>query len=404
MLTVAVFLWIKEMAAQDETPKTQQQEYAEKIAQELIKHLEKGTAPWQKPWSPADGNDLPHNPTTGNAYSGGNTLTLMMAMRNDPRWMTYKQAQDIGAQVRKGEKGMPIVKMITHKTITERDSNGKPKRNQDGETIKHHIKLDMPIFKYYSVFNGEQIDGLPEWERNAKEQDWQDIERAENILKASGANIAHYAQNRAFYRSSEDKIYLPHKEQFPSADNYYSTALHELGHWTGHVDRLDRPLGNSFGSIDYAKEELRAEIASMMLNRQLNLPHDPEQHASYVKSWIQVLKDEPTEILYAARDSAKIQDYIMGLAQQQQVETPKHPETWQEAKQVFDERLAILPEASQGQFKLQESQALDFIHKLNEDMQPQAKFNLYQNQLEQMDKAIDHVAKVALDVDVDIER
>jgi hypothetical protein len=147
-----------------------------------------------------------------------------------------------------------------------------------------------------------------------KEHTWDPIERAEGILTAFfGADIHHNGGSRAFYRPLTDSIHLPDKGQFPTAENYYATALHELGHWSGHEDRLNRDLVHPFGSEGYAKEELRAEIASMILGDELGIGHDPSQHAAYVGSWIKALKDDPMEIFRAAADAEKIQTYVLGL-------------------------------------------------------------------------------------------
>ncbi|WP_256562624.1 zincin-like metallopeptidase domain-containing protein, partial [Pseudomonas sp. HMSC066A08] len=116
---------------------------------------------------------------------------------------------------------------------------------------------------------------------------------------------------------STDSITLPERNQFPTADNYYATALHELGHWTGHPSRLDRDLAHPFGSEGYAREELRAEIASLMLGERLEIGHDPGQHAAYVGSWIKALKEDPKEIFRAASDAERISGYVMDFEQEQ---------------------------------------------------------------------------------------
>ena len=148
-----------------------------------------------------------------------------------------------------------------------------------------------------------------------KEPEWSAIERAEHMLQASGAVIKHSEHDKAFYRPSTDSIHLPDKNQFESADRYYSTALHELGHWSGASQRLARDLAHPFGSEGYSKEELRAEIFSMLLGDELGIGHDPGQHAAYVSSWVSVLKNDPLEIFRAAADAEKIQDYVLGLEQ-----------------------------------------------------------------------------------------
>ncbi|MDD5493735.1 MAG: zincin-like metallopeptidase domain-containing protein [Dehalococcoidia bacterium] len=289
--------------------------YHEVVAEKLIEQLQQGTAPWQRPWQPGNvGSNIPMNPTTGKRYRGINAIHLMSEGRTDQRWLTYKQAAAAGGQVFKGEKGTPIQywKFTEEQPLT--DSNGKPVLNDQGEKLTLSVKLERPRVFFATVFNAAQIEGLPPLQPR-KEQEWNAIERAEHILQASGVVIRHSEHNRAFYRPSTDSIHLPDKSQFHSADNYYATALHELGHWTGHEDRLNRDLVHPFGSEGYAKEELRAEIASMILGDELGIGHDPSQHAAYVGSWIKALKDDPMEIFRAAADAEKIQDYVLALAQ-----------------------------------------------------------------------------------------
>ncbi|WP_426107441.1 zincin-like metallopeptidase domain-containing protein [Massilia sp. TSP1-1-2] len=291
--------------------------FHETVAEKLIEQLKQGTAPWQKPWEPGEaGANMPVNPTTGKRYKGINALQLMSEGREDQRWMTYKQAAAVDAQVRKGEKGTPIQYWKFSEDQNKTDAAGKPILDGRGEPIKETVKLERPRVFFATVFNAEQIDGLPPHQPRPT-QAWNAVERAEQIMQASGATIRHGEHDRAFYRQSSDSIHLPKKDQFATADNYYATALHELGHWTGHGTRLDRDMVHPFGSEGYAKEELRAEIASMILGDELGIGHDPEQHAAYVGSWIKALEDDPLEIFRAAADAEKIQEYIMGLEQKQ---------------------------------------------------------------------------------------
>ena len=194
-------------------------------------------------------------------------------------------------------------------------------RDANGEKMKETVQLERPRVFFATVFNGEQIDGLPPQQIKPKaEQQWDAVERAEHILNALRATITHAAGDRAFYRPSTDSITLPEKSQFESADRYYATALHELGHWTGHSSRLDRDLTHPFGSEGYAKEELRAEISSIIMGEELNIGHDPGQHAAYVKSWIKVLEDDPLEIFRASSDAEKIHKYLLAFEQVQEQE------------------------------------------------------------------------------------
>jgi len=291
--------------------------FHEQLAEQLIEQLKQGTAPWQRPWQPGDPSSfIPINPTTGKRYRGINAIQLLGQSRSDQRWMTYKQAAAAGAQVRKGEKGTPIQYWKFSEEQTRTDDSGKPVLDAQGQPVKDAVPLERPRVFFATVFNAEQIDGLAPLPPR-KVQEWNAIERAEHILQASGALIQHGPQNRAFYRPASDSIHLPEKGQFFSADAYYATVLHELGHWTGHPSRLARDLEHPFGSEAYAKEELRAEIASMILGDELGIGHDPGQHAAYVGTWIKVLQDDPLEVFRAAADAEKIHAYVLTLEQQQ---------------------------------------------------------------------------------------
>lgn len=295
------------------------------VANQIIESLKAGTAPWLKPWEPGTGNgQVPYNPITGKRYRGINALYLMLNQSDDNRWLTYKQALSMDAQVRKGEKGTTIQYWKFHEEHIKQDNAGKPVLDEQGNPLKVQVNLERPKVFYATVFHASQIDNMPELIK--KEPDWSLIERAEKLLLNSGASIIHSEADRAFYRLSTDSIHLPPKEQFKSGANYYATALHELGHWSGHPSRLDRDLGHPFGSDAYAKEELRAEIASMLLGAELSIGHDPSQHTAYIKSWIQILEDEPLEIFRASADAEKIVSHLYALEQTQDMQLAEHIE------------------------------------------------------------------------------
>ncbi|HBJ7662073.1 TPA: DUF1738 domain-containing protein [Legionella pneumophila] len=293
--------------------------YHQVVANQIIESLKAGTAPWLKPWEPGTGNgQIPYNPLTGKRYRGINALYLMLKQSDDNRWLTYKQALSMDAQVRKGEKGTTVQYWKFHEEQIKQDDAGYPVLDEQGNPLKVQVNLERPKVFYATVFHASQIDNMPEL--IAKEPDWSLIERAEKLLRNSGATIEHCEADRAFYRLSTDSIHLPPKEQFKSAANYYATALHELGHWSGHPSRLDRDLGHPFGSDAYAKEELRAEIASMFLGAELGIGHEPSQHTAYIKSWIRVLEDEPLEIFRASADAEKIVNHLYVLEQTQNIQ------------------------------------------------------------------------------------
>ncbi|MXS77914.1 DUF1738 domain-containing protein [Nitrosomonas sp. JL21] len=247
-----------------------------------------------------------------------NSLNLISRGYTDPRWLTYKQAEGVGAQVRKGEKSTPVQYWLFTEERIKTDEQGVPILNSDAQPIKEHVKLERPKVFYAAVFNAEQIDNLPELV--IKAPDWDPLERSEDLLERSQAIIHHGEIDGAFYRPSTDSIHLPYKHQFPTAAGYYQTALHELGHWSGHESRLNRDLSHPFGSEGYSREELRAEIASMILGAELGIGHDPAQHVAYVGSWIKTLQDDPLEIFRTAADAEKIREFVLALAHQQERE------------------------------------------------------------------------------------
>jgi putative DNA primase/helicase len=292
-------------------------DFAKRLADKLIAQLRDGTAPWQKPWTEGQ-SFAPYNPTTGNRYRGINVLALLGAGFSDPRWMTYRQAQAQGWQVRGGERSTQIQHWIWEEERVRIGQDGQPVLDSQKKLIKDLVRLERPKVITAAVFNAEQIDGIPALEPE-RTYDWDPVEQAEKLLRASGAKIEHSQTGGAFYRLSTDTIRLPAQDRFETPNAYYATALHELGHWTGHPDRLDRDLSNPFGSEGYAREELRAEIASVIIGSELGIGYDPVAHAGYVDHWVQILTDTPKEILYAAADAERISDYILTMEHRREI-------------------------------------------------------------------------------------
>lgn len=289
------------MATTKKSNLEKQADYHKQVAQEIIDMLEKGTAPWQKPWTAAM-SMIPHNGVSKRRYHGMNALRLMYLGANrgyaDSRWMTFKQIQELGGKVRKGEKGT----VVTYWKFTTKE------KDEDGNEFERELNHPIPFRS--TVFNAAQCDGLPALQ--IPEQKWTAIERAENIINAVGVPIYHDQADSNFYSPRLDEIHLTPKSSFPDNEAYYSTALHEVGHSTGHESRLNRSIINKFGSEDYAKEELRAEIASYMLCSELGIANAAanEQHAAYVGSWIKALKEDPAEIFRAAKDADAICEFL----------------------------------------------------------------------------------------------
>lgn len=307
-------------------------DYVETVANALIKQLQAGTAPWIKPWRPGE-RFLPYNTASGKNYHGMNVVWLLSVAAErgytDPRWLTYRQAQDQGAQVRRGEKGTTIQYWKWQGLEPVLDAAGRPVIGADGQPKKAMVQYERPRVWSAVVFNAAQIDGLAPAAPRPHAPDWVRHEQAERLL-AAGDPAIRYSGDRAAYSMTTDQIMLPARTQFATADAFYATALHEKSHWTGHPSRLNRDLAHPFGSDGYAREELRAEIASLMLGEQLGIGHDPGQHAAYIDSWIALLQDDPKEIFRAAAAAEKIVTYVHGLAPQQQPDaTPApNPAVW----------------------------------------------------------------------------
>lgn len=294
------------------------EEYAKGFAERIRSQIEKGTAPWQKPWRPGE-TFLPRNASTGKSYRGGNALylsaTALERGYQDPRWATFKQVKDLNGHVRKGEKGTPIVYADRHR-VPVKDDAGRPVKDEQGK--QQYVQTGRPYLKHYTVFNVEQTEGLklPPLGQT-REPEWQAHRRAEIVIdrQNSDIRIEHQQGDRAYYSPKADMVVLPERGQFPTAGDYYRTALHELGHATGHKDRLDRETlqqgtKDGFGSPAYAREELRAEISSMMTGERIGIGHEPHHGTAYVASWLKALENDPQEIQRAASDAQRMADYL----------------------------------------------------------------------------------------------
>ena len=311
-------------SARPRRPKTRTEDYYKQFADDIITQIERGTAPWQKHWKPGE-NRMPENFSTGARYQGGNALQLMVKRTqrayNDNRWGTYKQIKEAGGQVRKGERGTTVLvyKPPRRAEGTEATPGAvaadKPK-NPDAE------KTTRPMWKRYTVFNVEQADGLALPERGAPTPEWEALKNVENVIAANGVAIREVNGDRAYYNMAGDEIVLPERSQFKNAEGYYQTVLHEVGHSTGHPDRMNREslqqgIQDGFGSEAYAREELRAEISAMMSSDRLGVAYEPQHGTAYVKGWVEALKDDPKEIYKAAAEASRISDYVCDAPERQ---------------------------------------------------------------------------------------
>jgi antirestriction protein ArdC len=289
-------------------------DHYQEVTDKIVAALEAGRKPWQRPWDPARAGlgTAPVNAATGHRYRGINSLVLGLSPlsfeTSEPRWCSYKQAKERGWQVRHGETGTTIF-FFKKLAIGGHDANvGEKSRADAGDQTKF-----IPLLRAFTVFHASQIDGIPEFRTpDSSKLLIQRIEAADLIMKNSGADIR-IGGDRAYYCPSTDHIQLPPDGAFRSSEGHAATALHEMSHWTGASHRLNRDLTGSFGTQAYSREELRAEISSALIGTILGLPTDLENHASYIGSWIGILKEDKREIFRAAADAQKIADYLLNF-------------------------------------------------------------------------------------------
>ena len=324
--------WGRKKPAADK-PRWNQDDYHQEFAGKLKEQIAAGVAPWQKPWKPGE-RRLPKNIQTDKPYRGGNSVYLSVTQTakgySDNRWATYKQIKEMGGQVRKGEKATHVLfyKFDDEKAQPQPGAPATPASAPEGQAEKEHTR--PPMVRCYAVFNVEQADGLT-LERTADdrtaEPEWKAHQTAERVIQESGVHVAHVRGDRACYNLQTDKVTLPEREQFATANGYYQTALHELGHATGHPSRMDRDtlkngVGN-FGSVEYAREELRAEMSAMMTGDRVGVGHDGSRGAAYVDGWIKALDQDPKEMYKAAADAQNISDYLMRPIREREQATEK---------------------------------------------------------------------------------
>jgi antirestriction protein ArdC len=293
--------------------KTERTDVYERVTGRIIADLEQGVRPWLKPWN---GNNAANRITLplrqcGAPYRGINVLLLwgevMKKGYTSPKWMTFRQAAELGANVRNGEHGSRVV-YANSISRTGTDGNGE------------ESERDIYFMKGYTVFNVEQIEGLaadyyvrpkPLAEKMTL------IEEAERFFAATGATVRH-GGNMAYYAPGPDVIQLPIPEAFRDAESHAATKAHELTHWTKHESRLNRDFsGKRFGDEGYAREELVAELGSAFLCAALGITPEPrEDHAAYLGHWLKVLKEDKRAIFSAAAHAQRAVDFLHSLQPQ----------------------------------------------------------------------------------------
>lgn len=295
--------------------KTKRDFYAE-ITNAIIADLEKGVRPWVKPWEGGDGVPVRPLRITAEPYRGINILLLWSAAHQhgyrSAYWLTYQQARHQGGHIRQGEKATTVVFSGTL-TRTEQDDTG-----EEQEKV-------IPFLKAYSVFNVDQTEGLPEKYQAAAPvtsvpRENARNERADHFVHNTKAEICHEG-NRACYSLLEDRIYMPNLNRFKDSDDYYATLLHELTHWTIRDERCPRRFRPSiFGTGNYAREELIAELGAAFLCADLQLSLTPRpDHADYIANWLEVLRNDKRAIFQAAATAQRAVDFLNAL---QRAEAP----------------------------------------------------------------------------------
>ena len=301
------------------TTQTELPPHRQKLVDMVIANLQKGQIPWHRGWS---ADDFPKNAITNKEYRGVNYLLLSMMPYSDNRWCTFLQAKEKGWKIKKGAKGTPVelYKHLDVRTGKEVDwdkikaETAKMSVDEKREFFKKNIRT---LLRTYIVFNGEQVDGIPERVINpmTEKQLATQSAKAENIIANSESKIYYNGMGKNYYRPSTDTIHLCNINTFETMQDYYATAFHEMAHSTGHESRLNRDMIAFFGTESYAKEELCVELASMFMQQDIGLTLSDEHiknHSAYIQSWIKLFKDDPKELFNAVSQANKISKYVLG--------------------------------------------------------------------------------------------
>jgi len=312
------------------TNNIRKKDYYEEITNKIIKVLESNTRPWVQPWDGGGVLPIPmrHNNT---AYQGINTLILWQEAGeggyNSPYWMTFKQAKILGGNVKKGQTATTIFyagSIAANNDNKENEEGGGNSQDSEPNKSKTQKPLYRKFMKSYKVFNANQVDNLPEGYYKPLDSDniniskntdeLESLPKLEEFIKNTKANIKH-GGIKAYYKLSTDYIQMPEMKLFKNSNAYYSTICHELIHWSGSTERLNRNLGGKrFGDAGYAMEELVAELGAAFLSSSLGIvPDVREDHAPYIASWLKVLKSDKRAIFNAASLAQAASNYLLEL-------------------------------------------------------------------------------------------
>lgn len=286
------------------------------ITDKIIGELEAGRLPWVQPWGTAAAKAplaMPRNASTGRAYSGINVLILWGAVIEQgypgQSWLTFRQALSLGANVRKGERGATVV--YADRFIPDDEKRRAREAGEDAQAI--------PFLKRFTVFNTAQCEGLPDGLMALVPPPAPGLiePRVEALINATGIDFR-IGGNRAFYAPGPDFVQVPPPQAYFEPINWHRTALHELGHATGHASRLGRDLSGSLGTKKYAFEELVAEINAAFCCASIGIV-PTVRHADYIGSWLEVLREDNRAIVRAASQASKAADYLLGFLPDQRI-------------------------------------------------------------------------------------
>lgn len=295
------------------------------VTETIIELLSQHQQDWNRPWiALGQDNDYARNPATAKYYRGINQFLLSFELMHKGYlkniWLTFNQIKKQGGHVLKGEKSTPV---IFYKPAFINEQGEYTSAKVAGELSPAELKAlglkSIPILKLYRVFNVAQTKDLDEEYYSATPHEpltaFEQDERAELLIQSTGADIEIIQSNQAYYDPHADKIRLPLREQFKGeTEPFYATALHELGHWTGHKTRLDRTFGTSFGDPEYATEELIAELTSAFCCASLGFSKTITQNAAYINSWLGILKQDHKAVVKAAAQAQRASDFILASA------------------------------------------------------------------------------------------
>lgn len=309
----------------------------EELVEKVIKLMNEGKHNNARLWKPIW---CPYNPESGVIYRGGNRLRLMVAAEEagykDCRWMTFKQMKKAGYYLKKNQSPILCEKWIFKEEIKV--------RTDDGQEKIEEVELNYPRVYYFYVYNAEQVKNYPP--ENKRKLNPDTLQLADQLIDSSECPIYELEQDRAYYNHEKDYITLPSRRQFKSAESFVSVLIHEMGHSTGHKDRLNRQFGISRNDLNYAREEMRAEFGAFFFESDLGLNPSGEvleDHADYLQSWFAGLRRDPNELFRTCADAEKISNRLMGnykklVAEKELIQSPeKDLDTKREEKKLPDD-------------------------------------------------------------------